>query len=84
MLRPDWSYRLNVDFEDHAMRQYALFVQEHPEFEDLAWESIYRGDYGWHATVADMLRQVAFDEEQHKDHSEDYIRRGARFSRPDR
>jgi len=27
-----------------------------------------------------MLRQIAHDEEQHKDHSENYIRQGARFS----
>lgn len=81
VLRPAWSYRLNSDFEDHAMRQYARFVAEHPEFDDTAWESAYRGDYGFHATVGDMLRQIAVDEEQHKDHSEDYIRRGARFAR---
>ncbi len=80
-LRPKWSYRLNSDFEDHAMRQYALFVAEHPEFDETPWESKYRSDYGFHSTVGDMLRQVAWDEEQHKNHSDDYIRRGARFSR---
>lgn len=81
VVRPKWSYQLNSDFEDHAMRQYAQFVAEHPEFDETPWESRYRGDYGFHVTVGDMLRQVAWDEEQHKDHSEDYIRRGARFSR---
>lgn len=81
VVKPEWSYRLNSDFEDHAMRQYALFVEEHPEFDEMTWESKYRGDYGFHATVGDMLRQIAVDEEQHKDHSEDYIARGARFSR---
>jgi ubiquinol oxidase len=81
VVRPTWSYRLNSDFEDHALRQYALFVEEHPEFDETPWESRYQGDYGFHATIGDMLRQVAWDEEQHKNHSEDYIRRGARFSR---
>jgi len=81
VVNPAWSYRLNSDFEDHAMRQYARFVDEHPEFEDMAWESAYRSDYGHHVTVADMLRQIARDEELHKEHSEEYIRRGARFSR---
>ncbi len=81
VIKPQWSYQLNSDFEDHAMRQYALFVEENPEFDATSWESAYRGDYGFHVTVGDMLRQVAVDEEQHKDHSEDYIRRGARFSR---
>ncbi len=81
VVKPEWSYRLNSDFEDHAMRQYALFVAEHPEFDETPWESAYRGDYGFHATVGDMLRQIAVDEEQHKNHSEDYIGSGARFSR---
>ncbi|MFN3254514.1 MAG: alternative oxidase [Ilumatobacter sp.] len=81
VVRPNWSYQLNRDFEDHAMRQYARFVEEHPEFDEMAWESRYRGDYGFHATVGDMLRQIAHDEEQHKLHSEAFIRRGARFSR---
>ena len=81
VVRPKWSYQLNSDFEDHAMRQYARFVAEHPEFDEMPWISDYRGDYGFHATVADMLRQIARDEEQHKEHSEDAIRRGARFSR---
>jgi ubiquinol oxidase len=81
VVRPKWSYRLNSDFEDHAMRQYARFVAEHPEFDDEPWQSRYRDDYGYHVTVADMLRQVARDEELHKEHSDAYIRSGARFSR---
>jgi hypothetical protein len=81
VVRPKWSYQLNSDFEDHALRQYSLFVAEHPEFDETSWESRYRGDYGYHASVGDLLRQVAWDEEQHKMHSEEYIRRGARFSR---
>ncbi len=63
------------------MRQYARFVDEHPEFDETPWESEYRDDYGHHATVGDLLRQIAWDEGQHKNHSEDYIRSGARFSR---
>ena len=81
VVRPTWSYRLNSDFEDHAMRQYAQFVAENPQFDETPWESRYKGDYGHHVTVGDMLRQIAVDEEQHKDHSEAYIRKGARFSR---
>jgi len=81
VVNPRWSYELNRDFEDHAMRQYLRFVEEHPEFDDTEWESAYRRDYGFHATVGDMLRQIAVDEEQHKEHSVEFIRRGARFSR---
>ncbi|MGI9607745.1 MAG: alternative oxidase [Acidimicrobiales bacterium] len=80
-VRPRWAYRLNSDFEDHALRQYAAFVDEHPEFDEMPWESRYHDDYGHHVTIADMLRQIAVDEEQHKNHSEDFIRRGSRFSR---
>ena len=81
VVSPKASYALNRDCEDHALRQYAAFVDEHPEFDETPWVSAYKGDYGFHVTVADMLRQVAWDEEQHKAHSEDFIRRGARFSR---
>lgn len=81
VLHPKSSYRLNSDFEDHAMGQYALFVEEHPEFDEMTWESKYRDDYGHHITVGDMLRQVALDEEQHKQHSDEFIERGSRFSR---
>jgi ubiquinol oxidase len=80
VVRPKWSYKLNSDFEDHALRQYSAFIAEHPEFDEMPWESAYRGDYGWHVTVGDMLRQIAWDEEQHKNHSEEYIKHGARFS----
>jgi hypothetical protein len=63
------------------MRQYAQFVAEHPEFDEQPWESRYKGDYGHHVTVGDMLRQVARDEEQHKQHSEHFMRNAARFPR---
>ncbi|MFT7598665.1 MAG: ubiquinol oxidase [Acidimicrobiales bacterium] len=81
VLRPTWSYRLNSDFEDHAMRQYAYFVADHPEFDETPWDSRYRNDYGSHATIGDLLRQISWDEEQHKSHSDDFVRQGARFSR---
>ncbi len=78
---PKWSYKLNADFETHAALTYAKFVQERPDFDETPWESKYKDDYGHHKTVGDMLRQVAWDEEQHKNHSETYIKAGARFSR---
>lgn len=78
---PAWSYRLNRDFEDHAMRQYARFVADHPELDDERWESAYADDYGHHETVGDLLRQIALDEEEHKAHSASALRTGPRFSR---
>jgi ubiquinol oxidase len=35
VIRPDWSYRLNADFEDHAEHEYMAYVAEHPELEAL-------------------------------------------------
>lgn len=68
-LRPDWSYRLNADFEDHAEHEYALLVTEHPEWEDAPFESAFLEDYGEYASVADLFRQISFDERMHKDES---------------
>src|SRR2546425_644058 len=31
VIKPSWSYHLNVEFEDHAEREYMLFAKEHPE-----------------------------------------------------
>ena len=33
VIRPEWSYRLNADFEDHAEHEYMAYVAEHPELE---------------------------------------------------
>jgi hypothetical protein len=39
---PEWSYRLNADFEDHAEHEYALLVTEHPEWEDEPYDGARR------------------------------------------
>jgi hypothetical protein len=62
----DSSYALHPSLRTPPIREYAQFVAEHPEFDDEPWESRYRDDYGYHVTVADMLRQVARDEELDK------------------
>jgi hypothetical protein len=69
VVRPAWSYRLNADFEDHAEHEYALLVREHPEWEDELFESMFAKDYGELATVADLFRQISYDERVHKDAS---------------
>jgi hypothetical protein len=69
VLRPSWSYRLNADFEDHAEHEYAFFVQEHPEWENEPFESSFAGDYAELATVADLFRQISYDERVHKEES---------------
>ena len=69
-VRPKWSYRLNADFEDHAEHEYAMFVQEHPEWEDTPYEGSFIDDYGSYACLADLFRQIGFDERLHKLESE--------------
>ncbi len=65
-LRPDWSYRLNADFEDHAEHEYATLVQENPDFESVPFVSQFTETYGAFASLADLFRQIGFDERVHK------------------
>ena len=68
--RPAWSYRLNADFEDHAEHEYALLVQEHPEWEAVPYEGSFIDDYGRYDSLADLFRQIGYDERLHKLESE--------------
>lgn len=69
VLRPAWSYRLNADFEDHAEHEYAHLVNEHPEWEERSFESEFAADYARVESVADVFRQIGFDERVHKQES---------------
>jgi ubiquinol oxidase len=69
VLRPDWSYRLNADFEDHAEHEYALLVQEHPEWENTPYDGPFTEEYGAFASLADLFRQIGHDERVHKHES---------------
>lgn len=69
VMKPEWSYRLNVDFENHAEHEYMLFAQEHPELEHIPFESAFKKDYGNFATMADVIRQIGYDERVHKNES---------------
>lgn len=66
VIRPAWSYHLNADFEDHAEHEYMAFVAEHPEWETEPFESVFKADYADLATVADLFRQIGYDERVHK------------------
>jgi ubiquinol oxidase len=70
VLRPKWSYRLNADFEDHAEHEYALLVQEHPEWESVQYEGEFADDFGSYDSLADLIRQIGYDERLHKVESE--------------
>ena len=69
-VRPAWSYRLNADFEDHAEHEYALLVSEHPAWEHVAYEGEFTADFGAYDSLADLFRQIGYDERLHKLESE--------------
>lgn len=70
VIRPKWSYALNADFEDHATHEYALLVDEHPEWDDVPFDSRFEADFGDYDTLADVFRQICHDEALHRDESE--------------
>ena len=74
-VRPTWSYRLNADFEDHAEHEYALLVEEHPEWEHTAYEGSFATDFGSYDSLADLFRQIGYDERLHRLESEANMRR---------
>lgn len=66
VIRPDWSYRLNADFEDHAEHEYMAYVAEHPELEFEPDPGSFAAQYGQYGSLADLLRQIGHDERTHK------------------
>ena len=70
VLNPKWSYRLNADFEDHAAHEYAHLVEENPEWETRSFESQFEADFGSYDSLADMFRQIGYDEVIHRQESE--------------
>ncbi len=66
VLRPASAYRLNAEFEDHAEHEYMEFVRDHPEMEEERFESLVSQDYGRFASLADLFRQIGYDERVHK------------------
>ena len=69
-INPTWSYRLNADFEDHAEHEYALLVDEHPEWEHTPFVSEFHEDFGHYDSLADLFRQIGYDERLHRLQSE--------------
>jgi ubiquinol oxidase len=69
VVHPAWSYRLNADFEDHAEHEYMQLVTEHPEWEDESFSSAFATDYAEVVSVADLFRQIGYDERVHKEES---------------
>jgi ubiquinol oxidase len=73
-VRPAWSYRLNADFEDHAEHEYASLVAEHPEWETTPYAGALARDFGAFDSLADLFRQIGYDERLHKEESEAEMR----------
>ncbi|HEX9993966.1 MAG TPA: alternative oxidase [Acidimicrobiales bacterium] len=69
-VRPAWSYRLNADFEDHAEHEYAHLVEEHPEWEQVPYQGEFTADFGAYDSLADVFRQIGYDERLHRLESE--------------
>jgi len=69
VIRPAWSYSLNAQFEDHAEHEYMEFVSEQPELERERFDSMLGPDYGHFESLADLFRQIGYDERVHKDES---------------
>ena len=74
-IRPAWSYRLNADFEDHAEHEYAQLVEENPTWEERSYDGDFTRDFGTYASLADLFRQICYDERLHRLESELHIRR---------
>jgi hypothetical protein len=66
VIRPQCSYRLNADFEDHAEHEYMAYVAEHPELERQPDPGTYAPWYGRYGSLADLFRQIGHDERMHK------------------
>ena len=66
VIRPQWSYLLNAHFEDHAEHEYMEFVADNPDFEAEPFHSMFKNDYGQFASLADLFRQIGYDERVHK------------------
>ncbi|MGH7833803.1 MAG: alternative oxidase [Candidatus Binatia bacterium] len=73
VIRPKWSYLLNAYFEDHAEHEYMEYVAENPDLEAAPFESIFAQDYGHFASLADLFRQIGYDERVHKLESLDRV-----------
>jgi hypothetical protein len=79
VIKPALSYRLNAYFEDHAEKEYMAFARERPELESELFESDFKADFGDFKTMADVVRQIGYDERVHKLESLEHIG-DARFS----
>ncbi len=79
VIKPSLSYALNADLEDHAEHEYMEFVRQNPDLEEEPFESDFAADYGRFDSLADLFRQIGYDERTHKQESLERIEH-ARFA----
>ena len=63
------AYLLDAEFEDHAEHEYMEFVGECPELEREPFERVVTADYGRFESLADLFRQIGYDERVHTEES---------------
>jgi ubiquinol oxidase len=66
VVKPEASYRLNADFEDHAEHEYMELVADNPDWENTPFEWAPAAEYGSFKSLADLFRQIGHDERIHK------------------
>ena len=67
---PAWSYRLNADFEDHAEHEYARSSRSTRSGRRRRTTESFADDFGHYDSLADLFRQIGYDERLHKLESE--------------
>lgn len=63
------AFLFNAEFEDHAEHVYAVFVREHPEWEQQPLGNGLVKEYADLPTWADVFRRIGLDERQHMNRS---------------
>jgi hypothetical protein len=66
LLKPAWSYSLNAAFESHAEREYMGYVAANAQLDDIPFGGELAKRWNQPVTVADVLRQIGYDERYHK------------------
>jgi len=59
------AFQFNAEFEDHAERAYAQFVEEHPEWEQQPANNVPVGEHEGLSTWADVFSRIGLDERDH-------------------
>jgi hypothetical protein len=59
------AFLFNAEFEDHAEHEYALFVEDHPEWEQQSVDNEQINRHGELPTWAEVFKRIGLDERDH-------------------